>query len=360
MVWVGPTLPGGRPELDPPCQSSTRRHQPGRVVMTTGWARSRFLETLRSAPSPEALTEPPQKLGAGREEGAPTARRGRRQDAPHPTSSKCGGGAEHAAGFSLLTQGPCHPGAGPAGAPPPPLTRPDAMVTSVLQEARSLSGDRVLFPPPETWGRRGKGEGRAAPPGGGTEPSGTPERHREEWGALGRGSRTHAESHAHTAPDTSVTPVQVPQWNLMGVNSSDRPPPHKNANSVPGRLRGHGKPRPFRTAPGPFCTGGRPLSGGGAWCGAPANCREGGWRAGPAERRAQDVNGRSRSAAGSGRAGGVSAGLGEQAPQTGRERVKAGGGQRLPRGPPPVTQPLLWTTLTPPQLAPKPEAEEAK
>ena len=142
-------------------------------------------------------------------------------------------------------------------------------------------------------------------------------------------------------------------------NSSDRPP-HKNANSVPGRLRGHGKPRPFRTAPGPFCTGGRPLSGGGAWCGAPANCREGGWRAGPAERRAQDVNGRSRSAAGSGRAGGVSAGLGEQAPQTGRERVKAGGGQRLPRGPPPVTQPLLWTTLTPPQLAPKPEAEEAK
>ena len=123
--------------------------------MTTGWARSRFLETPRSAPSPEAPSEPPQKLGAGREEGAPTAR-GRRQDAPHTTSSKCGGGAEHAAGFSLLTQGPCHPGAGP---PPPPLTRPDAMVTSVLQEARSLLGDRALFPPLETWGR-GRSRGR--------------------------------------------------------------------------------------------------------------------------------------------------------------------------------------------------------
>ena len=132
------------------------------------------------------------------------------------------------------------------------------------------------------------------------------------------------------------------------------PPPIKAHTACPGRLREHGEPRPFRTAPWPFCTGGRPLSGGGAWCGAPANCREGGWRAGPAERRAQDVKGRSRSAGGSGRAGGVSAGLGEQAPQTGRQRAKAGGGQRLPRGPPPVTQPLLWTTLTPPQLAPKP------
>lgn len=127
-------------------------HPPGgtsraRVAMTTGWARYRFLETPRSAPSPEALTEPPQKLGGGREEGAPTAR-GRRQDAPHPTATKCGGGAEHAAGSSLLTQGPCHPGAEPRpGRRPPTLTRPAAMVTSVLPEARSLLGDRALFPP---------------------------------------------------------------------------------------------------------------------------------------------------------------------------------------------------------------------
>lgn len=119
----GPPFPVGGLSWTPHVNHPPGGTSQARVAMTTGWARSRFLETLRSAPSPEALTEPLQKLGGGREEGAPTAR-GRRQDAPHPTASKCGGGAEHAAGSRLLTQGPCHPGAGRGRAPPPPWTRP--------------------------------------------------------------------------------------------------------------------------------------------------------------------------------------------------------------------------------------------
>ena len=94
-----------------------------------------------------------------------------------------------------------------------------------------------------------------------------------------------------------------------GGDSSNRPS-RNGAYSVPGRLRGHGEPWPFRTAPWPFCTAGalcrEAVLGGGLRLTAGREGRP--WEAprprGTAERRAQDVNAPAAGVRGRGRAGG--------------------------------------------------------
>ena len=167
---------------------------------------------LRLAPSREALTEPPQRAEGGRREPRLRGRGGRTP--LHPTPSKCGGGAERVAGFSLLTQEPCHPR---DGAPPPSPDAPRCHGNQQRAPGSALIplGDRALpspLPSPEAPGsgagtKPGAERGGLRSPGGETA-LGARERQREELGAtLGRERRAHAESRTHTAPHTSVTPV---------------------------------------------------------------------------------------------------------------------------------------------------------